>query len=297
MSRPLTPVRSCQATNRLVDSARFAGSLVGQVALVTGASRGIGRAIAFALANAGAHVVCVARTVQDIWETANEISAQTGIESLAIAADVSILEDIDYALQLIRQKFGRIDILINNAGICRIGPLGCEPDFNAWWRVLEVNLRGPAALIHRVLPEMLHRDRGVIISIGSRNAIHNFPFLTAYSAAKTALLRVHQCLDMEITDSGIRHFYLQPGDVPTSLIDNAVNLEALETIPALQEMINSIQSVFSGPDACSPQVAGDACVVLAADSDSQALSGMYLDVDKLSLHLEQAKKECKSKRI
>ncbi|KAJ5352052.1 Dehydrogenase/reductase SDR family member 7B [Penicillium brevicompactum] len=157
-------------TYPLIDSSKFSGSLKGQVALVTGAGRGIGRAIALAFAHAGANVVCLARTTHEIREVVDLIALETTTEALGISADISRDDDIQDAIQRIKKRFCRVDIIVNNAGIDRIGAFEHETDFKAWWHVLEVNLRGPMALIYQVLPDMLCRNHGVIISIGSRNA-------------------------------------------------------------------------------------------------------------------------------
>lgn len=284
-------------TYPFIDPAHFSGSLHGQVALVTGAGRGVGRAIALAFAHAGANVVCLARTTHEIRDVVNSIACKTTAEALAISADVSRDEDIQDALQQIQTRFGHVDILVNNAGIDRIGAFEHESDFSAWWHVLEVNLRGPMALIHQVLPEMLRRDHGVIISIGSRNAVYNFPFMTAYSAAKTALLRIHQCLHLEIAKSGVCDYYLQPGDVATSLMRDSVDWESAEKTPALKQMLSTICSQMTGPSTCSPELAANTCIMLAAHPDAHMLSGMYLDADRDLCQLLEDVKKGKDGRI
>ncbi|KAF3064582.1 Dehydrogenase/reductase SDR family member 7B [Daldinia childiae] len=278
-------------TYPFIDPGRFRGSLVGQTALVTGAGRGIGHSIALAFAQAGANVVCLARTRKEIDQTVTHI-AQCGYpEAMAVSVDVACLSEISQAIASIKSKFGHVDILINNAGIDRIGSMQYETDFQAWWKVFEVNLMGPAALIHQILPDMISRKQGIIINIGSRNAIDNHPFMTAYSASKTALLRFHQCLKLELRDTNVYTFYVQPGDVTTSLMDGTYDPEELAKLPRLQAMISSMQDTIKSHNSDSSWLAANTCVMLAADVDARLLSGLYIDANQdLSQLLAEARK-------
>ncbi|KAI1453721.1 hypothetical protein F4805DRAFT_357611 [Annulohypoxylon moriforme] len=274
-----------------IDSDRFRGSLDGQIALVTGAGRGIGESIAIAFAQAGANVVCLAKTKKEIDQTVAKI-AQCGYpEAMAVSVDVSCLSEISHVIASVKSKFGHVDILINNAGIDRIGSMQYEADFQAWWKVFEVNLMGPAALIHQALPGMISRNRGIIINIGSRNAICNHPFMTAYSASKTALLRFHQCLDLELRGTHVYTFYIQPGDVTTSLIDGTYNPEEPAKLPRLQAMLSGMQDAMKSNNSDSTWLAANTCVTLAADEDARLLSGLYIDANQdLSQLLAEARK-------
>ncbi|KAM5343507.1 hypothetical protein ACJ41O_012044 [Fusarium nematophilum] len=220
-----------------IDPQRFRGSLRGQTALVTGAGRGIGQAIALALAEAGADVVCVSRTQNEIDKVVQQITGLGLGGALGISADLSTDAGIGEVISKAEEVFGSINILVNNAGVDRIGSLQHEQDFAAWWRVFEVNMKAPAALTWRVLPHMLSKNKGVVIHIGSRNAIYDHPFMTAYSVSKTALLRFHQCLHLELQGSNVRTFYLQPGDVATTLMEGTVNLDELRKSRRLQSMV------------------------------------------------------------
>ncbi|KAL4728803.1 hypothetical protein ACLX1H_003202 [Fusarium chlamydosporum] len=267
-----------------IDPRRFQGSLTGQVALVTGAGRGIGCAVAFALAQGGASVVCVSRTRQDVDDVAQEIMKLGYGKALGISADISTDGGIAEVIAKTKKVFGTIDILVNNAGVDRIGSLQYEQNFATWWHVFEVNMKAPAALTHQVLPEMLSNNRGAIIHIGSRNAIFDHPFMTAYSASKTALLRFHQCLDLELQGSNVYTYYLQPGDVATSLMENSVNAEELQSSPSLQKMVADIQKGMSGGESDNPHLAAHTCLALIALPEASLLSGMYLDANQ---NLEQ----------
>lgn len=255
------------------------GTLRNHTVLVTGAGRGIGRRIALAFARAGANVVCVSRTKSEIDSLAEEISISHGTSALAIAADVASLSDVTEIFQQAIQKFGHIDVLVNNAGIARFDSLQLPTfDFDIWSRVIDVNLRAPVNLIRHVLPDMLSRGKGTIISIGSRSAVANIPFMSAYSTSKTGLLRFHQCLEREISGSGVGNFYIQPGNVPTGLIhsEEIVNPEAAEVFPALWQMLKRTKEISTTP----VDVVADACVRLATDQNSMLLSGLYIDVER-----------------
>lgn len=223
------------------DQSRRRNSLKGFTAIVTGAGRGTGQATALALARSGANVACVARTSSELENVVTTISSSYQVIAIAIVADVSEASAAEAIRGSVLERIGPVDILINNAGINRINSTEHEDNFLSWWRVIEVNLRGPVALVHAILPDMLSRGRGTIISIGSRNAAVNFSFMTAYSASKTALLRFHQCLELELKGRGVHNYFVQPGDVATDLTrsEDAINFETVEKVPELREMLEA----------------------------------------------------------
>ncbi|KAF5019482.1 hypothetical protein F66182_8489 [Fusarium sp. NRRL 66182] len=262
-----------------IEPQQFRDTLVDQVAVVTGAGRGIGRAIALAFAQAGAHVVCVARTRTEVGSLVDLIESLHLPRAEGICADVTSESDIEAIFRETNQAFGTVDILVNNAGIDRIGSMQHEKDFSAWWRVFEVNMKAPAALTRQVLPDMMSRNSGTIIHIGSRNAIYDHPFMTAYSSSKAALLRFHECLHLELEGSNVKTFYLQPGDVATSLMEQGFNHDELQKIPRLGSMVSGMQERMSSGRSHSPQLAADTCVALAALPEAALLSGLYLDAN------------------
>ncbi|KAI9710039.1 MAG: hypothetical protein M1828_002227 [Chrysothrix sp. TS-e1954] len=273
-------------------------SLVGKNAVVTGAGRGIGRAIVLAFVAAGANVACVARTQSELDDIVAESRACRSYSGMciAIAADVAGKGMPAFIYTRVLEQLGNVDILVNNAGITKINTLEHEQDFESWWRVLEVNLKGPAALVHQVLPRMLAQRSGTVISIGSRNAAINMPFATAYSASKTALLRFHQCLEREIEGRGVSTFVLEPGDVATTLAhgSSVIDLDTVTKVPALCRMLE--QTI--GTCATSPQVVAEMCVKLALDESFQCLSGLYIHAEhNFSELLEDVQKQGLNSRV
>jgi NAD(P)-dependent dehydrogenase (short-subunit alcohol dehydrogenase family) len=188
------------------------------VALVTGAGRGIGRAIAVRLAGEGYRIGLVARSAAELAETAELVTA-AGSVALSLPGDVTEPADVDRVCGLVEEQWGPIDLLVNNAAY--FGDIGSflATDPARWWRVLETNLRGPALLDHRVLPGMVTRGRGRVITMSSLAAGQDDPVApsSAYSVSKTAALRLDAILAGELADTGVRVFSLSPGLVRTRM--------------------------------------------------------------------------------
>ena len=158
-----------------------------KVAVVTGGGRGLGRAFAQALAAAGYAVAVLARTEAELAETVALIE-RSGGKASAFPADVVDGMAIDRAFTEVERTLGRVDLLVNNAGV--VGPLGpfAESDARAWWRTLEVNLHGQMLCAHRALPGMIARRRGRIVNIASGGGATMLPYFSAYVTSKTAAL-------------------------------------------------------------------------------------------------------------
>lgn len=158
------------------------GKPVGRVALVTGASRGIGKAIAYALAGEGANVVLAARSAESV-RAAAEAIAVSGAEALAVPTDVTLEGEIDILFQKTIDHFGRLDVLVNNAGAFDGGPIE-DLSVDAWDRVMAVNLRAPFMCTRAAMRIMKKQGGGRIINIGSISAQRVRPDSAPYSTSK-----------------------------------------------------------------------------------------------------------------
>lgn len=190
-------------------------SLKNKNALITGAGKGIGKAVALALAKEGVNVILLARTQADIDEVAKEATT-FGVKSLAITADVANINSVNTAVAKALSEFLTIDILINNAGIAAFGKfLELEPA--AWERIIQVNLMGTYYVTRAVLPNMIERQTGDIINISSTAGLNGNAVTSAYSASKFAVLGLTDSLMQEVRKHNIRVTALTPSTVSTDM--------------------------------------------------------------------------------
>jgi NAD(P)-dependent dehydrogenase (short-subunit alcohol dehydrogenase family) len=189
------------------------GSLEGRVMIVTGASRGIGAAAAVSLANAGATVVLVARDV----ELTGQVARSIGAAASARPCDVSDYAAFGALVAETKARFGRIDALINNAGV--IEPIAsiAESDPAAWANNIAINLTGAYHAIRAVLPEMLAAGGGTIVNVSSGAAIRPLVGWGAYCSAKAGLHMLTRAIALETPGKGIRVFGFQPGTTDTDM--------------------------------------------------------------------------------
>ena len=192
-------------------------SLKGKVTIVTGASRGIGRAIALALAKNGAHITAVARSVDLLNQLSQEIENEGGM-ALPVAADVTVESEVRSMVDQVRETFGRVDILVNNAGVLFTGPLPTfeEQDIDS---VIDTNVKGFFLCAKAVLPLMIERKAGQIINIASLSGLRGWAEDAPYTASKWAVLGFSESLDEEVRKHGIKVSCICPGSVATRMID------------------------------------------------------------------------------
>ncbi len=195
--------------------------LQGQVALVTGASRGIGRATALELARRGADVVLVARSGDALKSVSEEVRA-LGREALAIPTDVSNLTQVFTMAEKVRETFGHVEILVNNAGI--LGPIEhvYRVDPNAWARTIEINFIGVFNVTHSILPSMVFQQYGRIISLSSGASVRARKGWSAYAASKAAVNQFSRVLALEVAEFNIRVNVIYPGVVRTKMQEELV---------------------------------------------------------------------------
>ncbi len=185
-------------------------------ALITGAGRGIGRAVALALAREGLNVALLARTVNEIEGLAEECRT-LGVQALACRCDVSIPEDVSKAVSKSMEALGPIDVLVNNAGLFLDKPMA-ETSFEEWKRIIDVNLTGAFLVTRAILTSMLEREYGLIIQIASSAGLQGYHGQTAYCASKHGLLGFSKALQLEVQSRGIRVHTLCPGGVATDFV-------------------------------------------------------------------------------
>lgn len=196
----------------------MADRLAGKVAIVTGASRGIGRAISVALAGEAATIVLAARSVPDLQKTAHQVvQAGGGVE--IVVTQLTEEQSIRNLVRAVGEKFGRLDILINNAGVTHSARLE-ETATQDWQRCMEVNARAPFILCREALPLLRRSPAGFIINIASVVGVKGYPLQSAYTSSKHALRGMTISLAEELRGTSVRVHLLCPGGVDTELVTN-----------------------------------------------------------------------------
>ncbi len=196
-------------------------NLHGKVVIITGASAGIGRAAARAFAAQGASVVLVARRAEVLAEVAAELTRDFTLHPealLCIPADVTSAADLPRIIADTLRHFGRIDVLVNNAGLSLGGPLESQPEA-AVRQIINVNLYGPIRLTQLALPVMLKQHSGHIVNVSSMMGILEPPGATIYTATRTALRGFSRALRRELAGTGVRVSTVFPGWVQTAMTD------------------------------------------------------------------------------
>lgn len=191
-------------------------ALSGKVALVTGASRGIGRAVALALAREGADLAVCATAREGLEQTQRDASA-LGRKVVAAACDVGSPAEVESFLALALRELGRVDVLVNNAGIAQRAPLAemSDADFD---RVLRVNLSGPFYLARRLVPGMVERRWGRIVNVSSISGALGSPRMASYCASKWGLNGLTQSMAEEFRGAGVMVCAVLPGSVDTDML-------------------------------------------------------------------------------
>jgi NAD(P)-dependent dehydrogenase (short-subunit alcohol dehydrogenase family) len=188
------------------------------VALVTGASTGIGRHLVQGLAARGAAVAGLARGEERLAAAMAEVAERTGARTLAVAADVTDRAAVDAAVARVLAEFGRVDLLVNNAGLMDVEEVPVwEADPDEWWAVVESHVRGALLLVRAVVPGMVSRDRGRVVSLASGLSTRGGAIYSAYSVGKTGLMRLTENLAAALEATAVRAFDLSPGVVETAM--------------------------------------------------------------------------------
>jgi NAD(P)-dependent dehydrogenase (short-subunit alcohol dehydrogenase family) len=232
--------------------------LDGRVAVVTGASRGIGREVALGLASAGADVVLASRKLPDLERVATEIRA-LGRRALAVQTHAGRLPDIERLIAETTNEFGRLDVLVNNAGTNPVfGPL-IEITPEAWDKIMEVNVTGYLLLCQRAARVMIAQKRGAIVNVSSTGGFRAPTMIGAYGISKAAVVMLTKVLARELGPLGIRVNAIAPGLVETKFSEALWKNDAI--------LGQYIKTTPLGRTGAPSEMAG-AVVYLASDASS-----------------------------
>ena len=247
------------------------GSLKNHVAVVTGASRGLGLGFARGLAAAGATVALVARSSEALIR-AVQVIEYAGGRAAAYPLDVTDAPTVQRVVAQIEAEQGPIDILVNNAGT--MAPLGrdWEVDPGDWWRTLEVNVLGTFLCSHAVLPGMINQRRGRIVNVSSRAAFKRYPFYSAYGASKAALTHLTASLAEATREFGVQVFAFSPGFVRTEMTESLANSPVFR-----RHLGDGMRRALEEGRHLPIEHAVEALLMLLVD-DRDDLSGRYIEV-------------------
>jgi len=195
--------------------------LTGRVAVVTGSTKGIGRAMAQGLAEAGASVVVSSRKQDLCDQVAAEIASTTGVQTFGLACHVGDWDAIPAFVDAVVERFGRIDVLVNNAGISPSRAGVSDMTLDLWRKIFAVNLEGPVRMSQCIAPVMRDHGGGSIINIGSMAGYHGGSAVSAYGASKAALLNISRTMAQEWVGWGVRVNVLSPGPFASDMVEGA----------------------------------------------------------------------------
>jgi len=256
--------------------------LAGHVAVITGAGRGFGKAIAQRYAKEGAAVALLARSRDELERTAAEITADGG-QALALPTDITSATNVRDAVARCERELGPVTDIVSNAGVpWPFGPIWVN-DPDRWWKAQEIHIKGPQLLLHAAMPGMVERKRGCIIFVSAIASHMTVGNLSAYITGKSAQRRLAEIVAFEGREYGVTAFAIDPGLVATQLMEDTLNSpDAQRWLPGMVERLRAFRDM--------PDTDGDLarcaqrCVDLASGR-YDALSGAYSelpdDLDKM----------------
>jgi NAD(P)-dependent dehydrogenase (short-subunit alcohol dehydrogenase family) len=250
------------------------GRLSGCVALVTGGSRGIGRAIALAFAREGASVAVAARTELEIEAVAEECRSQCG-DAMAVKLDATNRDSCDHAVRACEEAWGRIDVLVNNAGAA-ISQKFVEVEDRTWQYVMDLDLTGPFYLTRAALPGMLRRKQGAVIAIASIAGKIGGPYITPYATAKAGLIGMMRSLSAEHARTGVTFNSVCPAYVDTPMTERTISTIMEKTGRTREEAVRALYTPQGR--LVQPEEVAAVCVLLASP-EGRGINGQAINVD------------------
>ena len=250
--------------------------LQGRRAVVTGGSRGIGRAVARALARAGASVVVTARSADAIQEVAGELQA-LGVHAEAIACDVTDPDQVQALAKGAAKALGGVDILVNNAGASSSAPFhGLSLD--EWNRMLRVNATGPFLCTRAVLPSMIERGWGRVVTVASVAGLRGGRYIAAYAASKHAVMGLVRSVALEVATTGVTVNAVCPGFVDTPMTRESVARIVEKTGRSEQEALAAILESSAQRRLVTPEEVAHAVRFLCSE-EARGVNGEALVID------------------
>jgi NAD(P)-dependent dehydrogenase (short-subunit alcohol dehydrogenase family) len=243
------------------------GILAGKLALVTGGGRGIGAAIAKALATAGARVVVCGRTKPDLDAVAREISG------VAVRLDLTNRHETDEVLA----SLGHVDVLVNNAGIAESAALDRTTDA-IWDRIVELDVTAPFRVIRALVPAMIARKWGRVINVASNAGVSGYAYSAAYCAAKHAMVGMTRALAIDLARTGVTINALCPGWVETRMVDEAVTRIAAKTGRTEDEARTQLAAMSPQHRMITPDEVAHAALMLCGEG-ARGIHGQTLVID------------------
>ena len=221
--------------------------LTNQVALITGASTGIGRHLVEGLAARGMTVAGLARNRDRLRTAMAEVADATGARTLAVAADVTDRASVDAAVGEVRERLGPVDLLVNNAGLIDAAeePLW-EADPDQWWDVVSSHIRGAFLLCRTVVPWMVLRNRGRVVNIASGQSVRVRPEFSAYGVGKTGLVRITEALAGALEGTDVRVYDLSPGVVDTQMTRAMTMWRGFEDWTPPERVVEFVAAIAAG---------------------------------------------------
>jgi len=262
-----------------IQTSNFVGALKDKVAFVTGAGRGIGRAIALAFAQSGAHVALLSRTRSELDEVAEIIRSKFSRKALVFAVDATDNSAVAEAFARTEKELGKLDIVVPNAATSFWRPFAYLA-FDDWWTLMELNVKAPLFLTQLAIKSMRERNNGTVIAISSAAALSNIPGASAYCTSKTALNRAIGCLQLELDaegKSGIHLYAVHPGGVKTQLATDfsIIHEDMDKLIPGMTDRIKDFLRGLVNP----PELCAQTCVYLACGK-ARELRGKYINAQR-----------------